>query len=436
MRKIFDKKVIYLVFLFVIIFLFQEIKPTFAKFSNDYVTEDDVVGLHLNFDLGISDFSEYEEIKVEANSYEVFDVNVMNNTSDLLYYGVWYKMINPHEISHDILIGRLEDNFTSMSGEIDSLSDKTVSVIIKNNSANDIVVAIGVAGSDTGFDDIEYLGGKRLITGSYKEVDYIYDSSNKKYISNIDSNIYFFLNSVNFKYASELQKYTSNHLGVYKIEAWGASRGDDDKGSYVLGTLKLKENDNLFVSVGKKNSGDDSFTDIRLLDDENVNESVASRVLIAGSEKSSSYISGHLGSITPYFVDKELEESCKSGSISIECSYHFSDTIFRNTKIILGDSEMDSFDGKDKMVGNKDDGFVKITPVVPTIEIPSLKVKMGEDLDTSSVRCVNSLNGCHIIRVLPQDTKDLALGNYKAYFMVSDDDGIVYRYSGEFDVVE
>ena len=436
MSKIVKKRILYLLFLLGFFLSYLLVKPTFAKFSNDYVTDNDVVGLQLNFDLNISSFEEYEEIKVDANSYEVIDVNIKNNTSDILYYGVWYKMISPREVSQDILIGRLEDNFTSMSDEISSFEEKTASVIIKNNSGHDVVIGIGVSSSDTSIQDIEYLGGKRLITGSYKEVDYIYDDNLKKYVSSVDSNVYYYLNSSLFSNVSSLEKFTSNHVGSFLVEAWGASNGDDDKGSYTSGVIKLDKNDSLYVSVGNHSSVDvnDKFSDVRLVGEDE--GSLSSRIMIAGSKNNESYISGHLGSLASYFSDDDIKKKCEDNMLDITCSYHYSGVIFKHTKVINGDSEMSTFDGKDKMIGNSGDGFVKITPVVPNIEIPTLKVKMGEQLDISSVRCLESLNGCHIVRVLPQDTSELSLGKYNASFMVSDDYGIVYRYNGEFEVVE
>ncbi len=438
MNKIINKRIIYLLFLFVFILAYQAITPTTAKFSNDYVTDNDVVGLQLNFNLGISNFEEYEEIKVESNSYEVFNINITNSTTDNIYYGIWYKMVSPREINNDILIGRLEDNDTSMSGEIASIDEKTASVIIKNNSANDIVISIGIASSSTSTSDIEYLGGKHLITGSYKEVDYIYDDTAKKYVSSTDSNKFFFLNQTQFENTNSLQKFTSNHLGAFQVEAWGAGRSDDDKGSYTTGIISLKENDSLYISVGSKESTIENahLTDIRLISNDNdANASLSSRIMIAGSEKSSSYISGNLGSVANPLLNKELEEKCTEDNLDITCSYHFSGTIFKHTKIIQGNSEMSTFDGKEKMIGNTNNGFAKITPVVPLIDIPTLKINIGNQLDTSSVHCKKSLNGCHIIRVLPQDTTSLKEGTYSAFFMVSDNDGIVYRYASNFEVV-
>lgn len=427
------KKTIYLLFLFVVMLGFWVLRSTFAKFSNDYITENDAVGFSLNFDLKMSDFEEYEDIRVDANSYEVFNVNIKNSTDDTLYYGIWYKISDDIDNIDDIIVARLEDNLVGTSGEINSLDDKTVSVLIKNNSDADVVVHIGIASSNTSTQDISYLGGKHLITGSLKEVDYDYEEASKKYVSSIDNNTYFIVGSRDYDATDEVYTFVANHTGAYKIEAWGAKYFDQG-GGYTSGIIKLEENDVLYLTVGRENT---SFTDVRLVSSQDdVDASLNSRIMIAGTTEEASYISGHLGSISSIKTRDELLELCVTGLESIECSYHPSFKIFKHTKMVNGDSEMVSFDGDSTMYGNMGDGHIKITPVVPTIQIPDLSVKIGEKLDVSDVTCLDTENGCYIVRVSPEDTSDLVLGIYPISFMVSDDDGIVYRYLSSFEVVE
>ena len=87
------------------------------------------------------------------------------------------------------------------------------------------------------------------------------------------------------------------------------------------------------------------------------------------------------------------------------------------------------------MIGNKGNGFAKVTPIVPSLRIPELSVIIGEELDLSGVECIDGGNGCHIVKVLPSNTSDLTIGHYNISFMVSDDNGVVYRYNSFFDVV-
>ena len=426
-----NKRVLYFMFLFIVILAYAGIKSTYANFSSGYTTENDAVGLNLNFDLKIDNFEEYEEIIVQSNSYEVFDVNIYNSTVDKLYYGIWYKMITPLEINSDIMIGRLEDNLTSMSGELDSLADKTATVIIKNNGVNDIKVAIGVESSKSGTDDIEYLSGKSLINNSFKEIDYNYDNNTKRYISSIDSNKFFILSSSSFDYDdsnSKLREFFPKRDGVFFVEVWGPKNGDIN-GSYGSGIIKLDEYDKLYINV------DRDITDIRLSDSDN-DDGLLSRIMYVGNINSSYYISGLMGIKSPYFASDELNKKCITGMEDIECSYHFSGKVFKNIEYISGDREMPSYKDNNKMVGNDSSGYVRITSVVPSIEIPELKVVVGEELDTSGIVCKSSLNGCHVVRVLPLSTKNEALGSHKLSIMVSDDDGLVYKYMADYEVVE
>ncbi len=443
MNKKVSSKIIYLVLVSIILLSIWGVSPTFANFSNDYTTDNDIVGLQLNFDLKLSNIEEYEEIKIESNSYEIFNINILNSTENMIYYGVWYKMVQPNEINNNIIIARLEDNLVSMNGTLDSLEDKTVSVIIKNNSTNDIIVNVGVDSSEEGIKNIEYLGGKHLIVGSAKEVDYYYEEASKKYVSSIDNNTYFMTNSIYYDNIEEMQTFISNHLGSYKLEVWGASNGLNNHGAYISGILKLKESNKLYFYIGQKKEKEekeqiDSTTDIRLTPgtrDDAI--SLNSRILIAGTNKESSYVSGYQGYISQKALeDDDLKEKCTTGQEDIECSYHRSGMILKHIKIIDGTEEMDTFDGKSKMIGNNSNGYIKITPVVPTINVGELKIKMGEQLNISNEICQDNGNGCYLVRILPEDTKDLSIGHHTVSFMVSDDDGIVYRYLKNLEVQE
>lgn len=425
-------KIACLLFLLIFSFCVFAVIPTFAKFNDQYVTQDDVVGFQFNFDLKLSNIEEYEEVSVPSNSYEVFQVNIYNSTGNTIYYGVWYKMAIPSTIESGMVIARLESNLTEMTGELAPFEDKTVSVIIKNNSSSDMMVNIGVDSSLTGVQDIEYLGGKYLITGSANEFDYYYDDVNKKYVSSIDSNQFFTLNSVGFR-VDDVKKFTSNHLGSYKLEAWSAG-GESSKGSYATGILSLDKNDNLYFDIGKEKVKDEEVntSTVVSLSSLDVESDVDNRIMIVGDK---SYISGRFGDIAFRFSDEELKKKCVTGKEDVLCSHHLSGKYFNRIQYLDGTQEMSSFDGKSKMIGNQGNGYVKITPVVPTLNIPKLSVAIGEELDLSEVECVDGGNGCHIVKTLPSTTKDLTVGSYNIMFMVRDDDGVVYRYQSNFDVV-
>ena len=175
MNKLLPKRVhnttIYFMLLLVISLGGFALKTTYAKFTSNYITSDNIVGMSLIFDLNISDLEEPKELNVAPNSTESFDIKVTNSSSSKAYYGVWYKMINPTEKSNDISVIRSADNTTTTSGSLLKNSNITVTIIVKNNTNSSIRVEVGVASSTTSVDKIEYLNGKNLITEIEKKPD-------------------------------------------------------------------------------------------------------------------------------------------------------------------------------------------------------------------------------------------------------------------------
>jgi len=162
MKKIVNKKNIYILLLLVISLFGLAFSYTYAKFPSSYTTDDDIAGLNLNFDIGISNIEEYEVIEVLPGDYEVFNVEIKNSTSDNLYYGIWYRGTSLENVE----IARLENTNTNTSGILNSEETKIVSIAVVNDSDISIKVDIGVASSIDGVANIEYLGGKKLITGT------------------------------------------------------------------------------------------------------------------------------------------------------------------------------------------------------------------------------------------------------------------------------
>ncbi len=264
MPKWINKKTIYLLGIAVICLLGVVLTGTYAKFASGFTTEDDIVGLDLAFNIGISNMEEYEEVRVDANSYTIFNVEVTNSTSATAYYGIWYKMVNPKELNDSIVIGKYANNEVATSGSINASEKIMATIIIKNSSKENMKVNIGVESSTTSTNDIEYLGGKTLISGNIQEADYYYDEATSKYISTSDSNITFTTTPSIYSYTGSAQTFTANHNGVYKLEAWGAQGGSTTgvdasypgnvggKGGYVSGYINISKNENIYIYAGKQ----------------------------------------------------------------------------------------------------------------------------------------------------------------------------------------
>ena len=166
MRLSIKSKHLYLLALVVICLLGIVIMPTYAKFG-DEVTFDDVVGINLNYNIGISNIEQFEEVVLEAGESTSFNVNVTNSSGELVYYGIWYKMVNPDKMPNDdsIKIGKLEGTNISTSGSIENGEEITSTIGLINDTSEEIKIYIGVASSSTSTNDIEYINGKYLISG-------------------------------------------------------------------------------------------------------------------------------------------------------------------------------------------------------------------------------------------------------------------------------
>lgn len=160
------KRTLYLLLLLVIGLFSCIVVPTYAKFTSNYTTPEEVVGFQLNFDLAISNIEEYEEVVVAPFGKEIFQVEIENSMSQLIYYGVWYKMVEPKELNDKIVIARSERSTISTSGSIDVEGKVVVQLVVINDSDSEVKLNIGVASSETDVSDIEYLDGKHLISGT------------------------------------------------------------------------------------------------------------------------------------------------------------------------------------------------------------------------------------------------------------------------------
>ena len=256
----FNRKGIYLLLLIVITLSGFVLKNTYAKFASENETANDIVSLNLSFDVKLSKLEEYEEVSVAANSYEVFNVNINNQSTAIAYYGIWYQMVSPDTISSNITIAKSSDSAVSTSGSISASSNKTAVIMVKNATSSPITINIGVATSSSSTSAIEYLDGKKLISGTLYEANYYYDDTNSKYVYSSNTSITFTTAAKTFSYTGSYQTFTPDHAGAYQLEAWGAQGGSTNggvggKGAYTSGIIDLSRSTSLYVYVGEYYNG-------------------------------------------------------------------------------------------------------------------------------------------------------------------------------------
>ena len=116
-------------------------------------------------------------------------------------------------------------------------------------SGNDPFLVMPQTLSNASF-TVTYSGGATL-TKSLSETW----EAGKVYDYNINSS---FSATQDFSYTGDVQSYTVPFTGTYKIECWGAQGGDDGSrggyGGYSFGTVKLLQNNILYITIGGKGS--------------------------------------------------------------------------------------------------------------------------------------------------------------------------------------
>ena len=160
-----ENKYLYLYFILILIAIIAIITPTYAKFTHDFITDDDAVGITFDFNIKIQDIEEYERISIDSFDAKMFNVKITNNSNNNIYYGIWDRMIEPQIINNEIVIAKDEKSISNTSDSINGKESKIVTIVIKNKTDKKIKLDFGVSSSEISTNNIEYLDGKRLISG-------------------------------------------------------------------------------------------------------------------------------------------------------------------------------------------------------------------------------------------------------------------------------
>ena len=134
----------YLMLIIVIGLISLSLYSTLAMFTAS-VNTNDIVNLTASTLPTDTEIIEYERVSVKAGEEKTVEFTVNNTTSDSLYYGVWYEMVNPSSITDDVIVAKLQDTVDSEVGQLSTGGSAKVSLIIKNKSSSSAIVNIGVA---------------------------------------------------------------------------------------------------------------------------------------------------------------------------------------------------------------------------------------------------------------------------------------------------
>ena len=236
-----ENKYLYLYFILILIVISAVITPTYAKFTHDYITDDDAVGITFDFDIKIQDIEEYERINIDAMDAKIFNIKVSNTNSNTIYYGLWYRMVEPTNKDNNIVIAKEESSVSNTSGSIDNNKSETITIVVKNKSNKRIKIDFGVSSSEKGADYIEYLDGKRLISGVDKVI-YLNEVESGSYISYIGNNGCIG-NSCSGENANYVNKdnmgYCNNPKSKFKKIGWQLAYVEDDS-AHIISAASLE----------------------------------------------------------------------------------------------------------------------------------------------------------------------------------------------------
>ncbi len=130
----------YLLLIIIFGLLTLALYSTYAVFNSEINTLNTDTSLTYTFKTNSNQI-----FNIGANSKLRFNATVENDMSDTISYGIYYKIVYPDNVSNDVLIAEVTDSDTNTTyGVIDNANNKTVPLIIINNSDNQISVEIGL----------------------------------------------------------------------------------------------------------------------------------------------------------------------------------------------------------------------------------------------------------------------------------------------------
>ena len=98
----------YLMLIIVIGLISLSLYSTLAMFTAS-VNTNDIVNLTASTLPTDTEIIEYERVSIKAGEEKTVEFTVNNSTSNSLYYGVWYEMINPSSITDDVIVAKLQE---------------------------------------------------------------------------------------------------------------------------------------------------------------------------------------------------------------------------------------------------------------------------------------------------------------------------------------
>lgn len=227
----------YYILVFILLLIMMIIYKASYAFFNDTKEEHgklNVVVGDLKYKLE-SDSLDNNSIAVEANTSKEIKVKITSLNSISSKYELYYVLDKAND---KVSVGYSSDTKDSVSGIIDTNSNKMITIVIKNESDTNSTITFKVLGGLVN-NSLALKDGNSL----NKEVNLC--SYEKGYVWNFD-------------YTGGEQEFTIPCTGTYKLETWGAQGGtayvSEDSvggvGGYSYGDILFNENISIYINVG------------------------------------------------------------------------------------------------------------------------------------------------------------------------------------------
>ena len=252
----------FLIIIAIVIVLFLSLKHTYAMFTQDLSIGNIATITTSDLDLE-SNIVEFERVVLSVGEEKVIDLNITNSTDGLLYYGVWYEMMDPSFLNPDIIVAKLSSSPNVTFGSINNNVTKTVTVYVANNSEDTVTLRVGASYNET--NQLSVLTGRNFVTDEYTEpnspdlvqglVPIKWDMKSCSNVSNPEVNLYYdcydtvqslsWMNTVLTRYCSENSDCTDSTLTTEEIASNCASlvyaAGDNEVECDIIGTMSKEQ---------------------------------------------------------------------------------------------------------------------------------------------------------------------------------------------------
>ena len=230
----------YLLIIIIVGILSLSMYSSFALFSLEKTTSNDIVTMKAanNIETNINVY-EYKTVTVDANSNLAVMVNVKNNTSNSIYYGVYYE-----NVPVGVKVTKIDWSENNATGNINGNTTLPVELMIINDTNSSVTINIGVAGGSS--NELGLPDGKTLVTEEF-DTGAFYNTLPTM----DDSDVEIKYDANNITYFKDLVTCTDNGSGCKIVLVRPSSTKDLTAGEHNV-LYVLENNDGYRVKFNKK----------------------------------------------------------------------------------------------------------------------------------------------------------------------------------------